>query len=75
MHKHKPKKIEDITPNTELFPLGDPGFYKHKAIDKKLGEKWKRTKLPNHLQDETIALAEMLGYELPVESKETVNSN
>lgn len=48
------------------FPTGDPGFHERQRIEPHLAEEWKRTILPHALNDETRAIAQRLGYDLPV---------
>ncbi len=50
--------------------LGDPNILQHDGIDAKLGEVWRKIKLPRRLDKSTRQLAIKLGYELP-ESIET----
>ncbi len=45
--------------------LGDPNFFQHDRIDTRLGEAWKKVKLPRRLDEATRQLAAQLGYELP----------
>lgn len=45
---------------------GDYDILQHDIIDPLLSEKWKNIKLPYPLQPETIAIAKILQYELPM---------
>ena len=51
--------------NTMLVGPGDFNILSHDSIDHSLGEKWKTVRLPNKLQETTIALANELEYTLP----------
>jgi phthiocerol/phenolphthiocerol synthesis type-I polyketide synthase E len=48
--------------------IGDPNIMNHDGIDPRLGEVWKKIKLPYVLSKEARSLARELNYELPAES-------
>jgi acyl transferase domain-containing protein/pimeloyl-ACP methyl ester carboxylesterase/aryl carrier-like protein len=48
-------------------PIDDPNFLKHTDIDARLGDGWKHIDLGHRLNARTRALAQELGYELPLD--------
>jgi len=50
--------------------IGCVNFSKRKSVEKDLGERWKRVRLPQRLGKETEELASRLGYTVPVAARE-----
>ncbi|MCU0491961.1 MAG: SDR family NAD(P)-dependent oxidoreductase [Chloroflexaceae bacterium] len=49
--------------------IGDPNILKHDKVDAKLGDTWRKVKLPWRLGEQAQQLAAELGYELPAEAE------
>ena len=49
--------------HAESVPLGDPDFHTHSGVDRSLARRWEVNSPQYALDQETLALAERLGYE------------
>ena len=63
------ERMTDGVHSGKSMSIGDPNFLQHKQIDAKLGETWKKIKLPHQLRNLAVQVAISLGYQLPWEPK------
>ena len=71
-HKNQAGKMTDGSrPSSRM--LGDPKFHNYKSIDPGVADSWKHADRPVALSEITWRLAEVLGYESPIEQDQEVN--
>ena len=53
---------------------GDPDIFQHDAIDSSLADAWRSVEPPGVLSDETLELAQRLGYQVPGTDRTSLGS-
>lgn len=74
LQPYQGKRMTDGVYRTSMS-LGDPNFGQHQQIEAKLGETWRKIKLPSPLNTFTQQIAHQLTYELPQEAASNSSSS